>query len=169
MKTSIKTASEEFSFLHMVVILAWCLFSFSLLKGEWISLQQAPKRWQQSINDKKFASDGPIYLLSYFAREIIPSDATLVFVSSASGGAKEYYEFKLNYYLWPRRIMIVTPQGVAGNSEFKKADYVLFFSSPRTPLIDDKELEESGAFKKLFEYRQNGHYAIYQSIKRGKA
>lgn len=151
---------------YSMLFFLWIFFSFPLLKAEWLSLKQLPSLWNQSTLEKKFSTDGPVFLLAHMAQQVTPPESSVALITSDTGVAKQYDEGKLYFYLWPRKILIPEYQAIDKNPELEEVDFFLFFSSRNPTAWEQAFLGKMPFLKKKFEYHKNGHYMIYQNTKK---
>jgi hypothetical protein len=157
---------------YVFIAAAWFLTSLPLLQRECLCLQQLEKFSEQAVTDQKYAIDGPIYILALAAKEAVPSEASIAFVNAATGSNREYYEKKLLYYLWPRKIRSVDPRETGANESWMDSNYYLVFASNREELdalgAVNEKLDHVVSLKKIFDYRVHGYFAIYRNDQKKK-
>lgn len=76
---------------------------------------------------KAFPIDWPLYDLLNKTLSIVSEDSALYYFNSIGGAGGTYYSALLQYYLYPRKVVVVNPGNEVLMSDILKSNYILFY------------------------------------------
>lgn len=153
------------TFVYAVLALLGAGGGFTLYKGQWQSVREIPFLARMSGDDKKWTTDGPIYVLAKVSAQMAAPDEQVLFFNPASGPQGEYYEGKLKYYLFPRRLTSVGPDQSLPLLDLSQAGVALVFEPRgREQAVARQILEKLPFWEKIFEFERDfGYQAIFRN------
>ncbi len=148
--------------LYLLAFVAWQVCAIPLYHAEWKGSQIAARLYHTKDQDRRAYADGPVYLVLQTALELVPPESRVVFVNPATEAEGAYYEGKVKYYLWPRRLGFVTVEQAADVRSISNVDAILLFDPRNVPADLVASLDALPSMKKVFEMLRGRTYqAVY--------
>jgi hypothetical protein len=148
--------------IYPVFFVAWQICAIPLYQAEWKGARLAADLLFKSADDRRAYADGPIYLVLKVAQELVPAEHSVMFVNPATEAQGEYYEGKVKYYLWPRRIVFVKLGDAFDFQMVSNLDAIVLFDPRGVPAGPVAVLDRLSFFTKAFESSAGRTYqAIY--------
>jgi hypothetical protein len=149
-----------------ILFLAWQAAAVPLYRAEWVGARTAARLWAGTADQQRIYADGPIYIAASAAERLTSPTSSVVFLNPASGAQGEFYDGKIKYYLWPRRITSVAVGQTQNLLALSTADAVVVFEPGSIPTARIEQLDRLGFFTKRFESAANRSYqAVYVRVK----
>jgi hypothetical protein len=148
--------------IYPIFFVAWQVCAIPLYRAEWKGTGLAADLLFKSADDRRAYADGPIYFILQVAQELVPPDHSIIFVNPDTQARGEYYEGKVKYYLWPRRLVFVKPSDPFEPRTVSNVDAVVLFDSRGVPAGPVAVLDRLPFFTKAFESSRGPTYqALY--------
>jgi hypothetical protein len=142
---------DKYFVTYFLVFVAWQICAIPLYRAEWKGIGIARGLLHASADERRAYSDGPIYPILKAAQELVPANHRVLFINPAIDAQRNYYWHKVNYYLWPRRVVFVKPSDVLDPQTVSEADAILLFDALGAPTESVAFLDGLPSFTKAFE------------------
>ena len=142
-------------------LVAWQICAIPLYRAEWKGGVVAAGLSGASEDDRKLYADGPVYPVLRAAQQFVPVGGSALFITPTIDPEGWYYEGKFKYYMWPRRLVLLSAAQLRQNQALPDTDAIVLFDQRQQPADLVAFFDRLPTFTKVYELSQ-GH--TYQAI-----
>jgi len=157
--------SESLKSKLLLLLLPLFLFgALALLRAEWRGINVA---WLLNSGkvDVEASTLKPVDRLALKAEELLPKDAKAFFFNPfpSNGPKGGFYEMRLRYQLYPRKLAVIDPGKEFDFRSIQKGDYVLFINPAEEPYSMERDMRSAFGLVELYSRADNaGVVSLYR-------